>query len=389
MRHILFISQLFILTNVFSQETVPYRKLIGTYNANQQCNSALISNDSFFYIAGSDDNNSYGKSNFFLVKVNQSGDTLWTQNWGGVNVDDYLKCITETSDNNLVLLGTQKSRTPNNSSKDLYVSKNSKENGEVIWFQQYGGEEDEIPESLIQTSDNGYIILSTVRASTGNQSILIKIDSKGNRLWTKSLSQLGNIKGSKLLALKNDNFAFIGTIKTYEGGDKDIIFIKFNQGGEVILKKIYNEKLNEQPFDIIQLTDNGFIIAGKASSIDRFNFNYNGFFLRIDSTGIIKWYKTWNKVHVRSVIQTDDGNIAAGCSFQREGSYNSLACKFSIDDGSKIWSKFVGDEDWESNASDIIELLDNSLVFFGNTRKSTGFYYILMSKLNADGTWSE
>ena len=116
--------------------------------------------------------------------------------------------------------------------------------------------------------------------------------------------------------------------------------------------------------------------------------NYNGFFLRIDSIGISSWYKTWNNVHVRSVIQTDDENIVAGCSFRYEGFYNSLAFKFSIDDGSKIWSKLVGDEDWESNASDIIELSDNSLVLFGNTRKSTGFYYIMMSKLNSDGTWS-
>lgn len=385
MRHIFFILCLSILTNVFSQESEPYRKLIGTNNANQQCNSAIISTDSFLYIAGSDDNNSYGKDNFFLTKVNENGDTLWTQNWGGVNVSDYLKCIIETSDNNLVMLGKQKSRTPNNSSNDLYVSKNSKENGEVIWFNLYGGSEDEIPESIIQTTDNGFVILATVRAKTGNQSILIKLDSQGNRLWTKSLNHLGNIKGSKLINLAGNKFAFIGTISLYDGGDTDIIFMKFDMNGEQIMKQNYGDKYNERPLDIFPLVNNGFIISGKVSSLDPYDLGYNAFFLKIDSSGVQEWYKVWNEIEGNSVVQTNDSNIVAGCSYKNKGAYNVAVIKLSIKDGSQIWTKLLGQEDWDSNVSSIMELPDKSIVVFGDTR--TRFFYILMCRIKSDGTW--
>lgn len=385
MRHIFLIFCLSILTNVFSQEAEQYRKLIGTDNANQQCNSALMSADSFFYIVGSDDNNSYGKDNFFLGKVNYDGDTLWTQNWGGVNVSDYLKCIIETSDNSLVMLGKQKSRTTNNTSNDLYVSKNSKENGEIIWFNQYGGSEDEIPESIIQTTDNGFVILATIRAKTGNQTILIKLDSQGKRLWTKSLNNLGNIKGSKLINLSGNKFAFIGTISLYDGGDTDIIFIKFDNNGEQLLKQNYGDKYNERPLDIFPLVDNGFIISGKVSSLDPYDLGYNAFFLKIDSIGVQEWYKVWNEIEGNSVIQTTDGNIVAGCSYKNKGVYNAAVVKLSIKDGSKIWTKLLGQENWDSNVSSIMELPDKSIVVFGDTR--TRFYYILMCRIKNDGTW--
>jgi len=380
------IFTLLLLTHTFGQEDNTFRVRIGSKGSNQECNSAIIGNDGFIYVAGIDDNNSWGKTRFFLVKVNQEGDTLWTKNWGTANVPDYLKSVIETNDNHLVVLGKKKSGMPNNPSYDLYVSKNAKENGEIIWFQEYGGTEDEIPESIIQSTDNGFIILATVRALTGNQSILIKIDSQGHRLWTKSLNQLGNVKGSKLLPLKENEFAYIGTISQFEGGDTDIIFIKFDKNGEQVLKQTYGDKFNEQPLDIFPTKDNNFIISGKVSSLDPYDFSYNAFFLKIDTKGEQLWYQLWNDIEGNSVIQTTDGNLAVGCSYKLKGNYSALVMKLSINDGSLIWSKLIGQDKWDSNITKIIELPDKSLVLIGDTR--IDYYYILMCRINSDGTWN-
>jgi hypothetical protein len=376
----------FILVDTFGQSENTYRTRIGSGHTNQQCNSATLGVDGYIYIAGSNDNNSFGETSFHLMKVNQSGDSLWTKNWGVVNISDYIKTVIETNDNCLLVLGKIISSRPNNSSYDIYVSKNKKENGEIIWFKTFGGTNHEIPESIISTSDKGFIILATVRTSNGDQSILIKINSDGQQVWTKSLSLLGNIKGSKLLSLKDEGFIFVGAITQFEGGDTDIIFIKFDENGNQVFYKTFGEEYNEKPLDICSTSDNSFIISGKVSSLNPYDFSYYAFFLKIDSNGEQIWYQSWTKIEGNSIIQTSDGNIVVGCSFKDKGNYSAGALKIKNEDGTPIWDIFVGQENWDSNIAEILELPDKSLVLIGETR--TDFYDILICRINSNGTWS-
>jgi hypothetical protein len=91
---------------------------------------------------------------FYLVRTDPDGNMLWDHRYGGSG-DDECRSVVETSDGGYVLAGYTNSFGTGN--YDFWMVGVSS-SGDSLWSETFGGDQDEICYALQQTSDDGFIL---------------------------------------------------------------------------------------------------------------------------------------------------------------------------------------------------------------------------------------
>lgn len=179
------------------------------------------------YIAGTsnsasvDVTNNNGKGDYWLVKINASGNIIWQKNFGGTNSDD-LTCVLATTDGGCVVSGTTWSTngdvTGNHGSTDIWVLKLDS-SGNVIWKKCYGGSGGEEGMSIqYNFNKSGYIIIGSTTSSDGDVNGLngladvwiVSFDTVGNILWKNCYGGSSFDNGTAITTTNDDGYCFIG-----------------------------------------------------------------------------------------------------------------------------------------------------------------------------------
>ena len=119
-----------------------------------QCNSVIQTEDGGFALAGVTNTFGAGWSDFWLVKTNENGDSLWSRTYGG-RFDEACNKIIRTSDDALLLAG--RTSTFDAGWQDMWIIKID-QNGDSLWAQRYGGGDLDECMSIQQTTDGGYVL---------------------------------------------------------------------------------------------------------------------------------------------------------------------------------------------------------------------------------------
>lgn len=145
----------------------------------------------------------------------------------------------------------------------------------------FGGPSSDLPQMALQTSDNGFIILSTTvtendDGTESNQIRLIKTDANGNTSWDRlhpaanSEEDLNYV--AKSLTIKDDGGYLIIGDRIYPSGKSGILLLDINpeNGEEVMSNTILftpnNDTIDSHGVDLL-LNDNGELkITGRVSS---------------------------------------------------------------------------------------------------------------------------
>ena len=110
---------------------------------------------------------------------------IW-RNW-----EDIGRSVQQTTDGGYIICG---SRVDYTEIGDVYLIKTDN-NGDSIWTKTFGGVEDDQSYSVQQTTDGGYIITGYTESfgnGNGEQDVwLIKTDSQGDSIWTKTFGGTG------------------------------------------------------------------------------------------------------------------------------------------------------------------------------------------------------
>ncbi|MEA3310702.1 MAG: T9SS type A sorting domain-containing protein [candidate division WOR-3 bacterium] len=147
------------------------------------CSVAETSDDGYIatgYVAPFRD----GKYHLYLVKLNSDGDTLWSRmdvDWLAWNTGGVGRCVSQTPDDGYIITGYTSEWDDERT--DLFLIKTDEE-GDTIWTRIYGGEDWDAGYSLAQTSDGGYIVTGATKSfGAGGYDIwLLKTDASGDTL---------------------------------------------------------------------------------------------------------------------------------------------------------------------------------------------------------------
>ena len=198
----------------------------------------------------------------YLVKTNSQGDSVWANSYNWI-FDDKGYSVHETKDGGYIITGYSET-------EDLYEVYLVKTNGQgdSIWAKTYGGIMDDIGFSVQETSDGGYIIVGrTWSFGSGGLGIyLIKTDDRGNQLWWKKLGGPMQDVGYTIRVTSDGGYIIGGWTTSYGAGRGDFYLIKTDSLGTIIWTKTIGGPDQDKGFSATQTSDGGYIIVGWTSS---------------------------------------------------------------------------------------------------------------------------
>jgi len=342
--------------------------------------SVQQTNDGGYIIAGIfSDSISSGSiiPNVCLIKTNSSGDTLWTKIHGGNPCGEGYS-VQQTNDGGYIITGiTIYNCLSDSSFTDVYLIKTNSL-GDTLWTKTYGGTGNDYGWYVQQTNDNGYIIAG----NSLNGIILIKTDINGDTLWTKTY---GGNEGYSVQQT-NDN-GFIITGYTWNLG-ADIYLIKTDSTGDTLWTKTYGGTDWEFGNSVWQTNDNGYIITGSTKSFGAGSTDV--YLIKTDANGDTLWTKTYggsSHDSGSSIQQTNDnGYIIAGyTSSFGAGSTDVYLIKTDAN-GDTLWTKTYGGDTLEG-AYSVQQTNDNGYIITGYTislGEGEGDVYLIKTNENGN-----
>lgn len=167
-----------------------------------------------------------GGKDCYFIKTDAVGDTLWTKTYGNTN-DDEIESIRQTNDNGYVLFGTTKSFGAG--SDDYYLIKTD-QNGDTLWTKTYGGSAGDKGKTVQQTTDGGYILIgqSASYAPMASAIYLIRTNSLGDTLWTKVFPAKEVSYGRYVEQTSDGGYILSGTTFSMMAFQNDVVLIKLS-----------------------------------------------------------------------------------------------------------------------------------------------------------------
>ena len=322
----------------------------------------------------------------------QTPDTLWTKTYGGMFGNDGGRSVQQTTDGGYIISGTTNSFGAGN--LDFYLIKTDA-NGDTLWTKTYGGGANDGARSVKQTSDGGYIIVGdTYSFGAGGQDIyLIKTDTNGDTLWTKTIGGPNGEGGNSVLQTIDRGYIIAGWTGSIGAGSGDVYLIKTDALGNPLWAKTYGASDNDVGYSVQQTSDGGYIIAGWSYSFSM----YSDFYLiKTDANGDTLWTKIYGKSdgannEARSVQQTsDNGYIIVGYT-NESGLYFDVYLLRTDIDGNVLWTKILGGANDDFGFS-VQQTVDGGFIIAGSSASfgaGGDDVYLIKTDANGDTLWTK
>ncbi len=290
-----------------------------------------------YIILGDNDNGSIN-----LMKFNKQLKLIWENEFSADN-NNLSYQLLQTFDGGLAIIGTTGS--PGNRPNEPYIIKTDSE-GQALWSKVISSNSHHNARSFIQTTDNGFIILSTKnKENTFDSDILIlKIDQYGEEVWRKIIDESFDDEAFSIIETQENHFLFLRTTPNRNGLVKDLSIVNIDMDGNIISEKWIGEiDKFARPNKIIKLQDSGFLIGTVKNNEGTSGKDIN--LIRLDKDGNVIWSKEYggNRYDVfNNLIQTKDGGFAFlghGSSYSDDSHFYL----FKLDaNGNKIWNNIYG-----------------------------------------------
>lgn len=252
-------------------------------STNTQAFAIEKTSDGNYVIAGYSE--SSGNGDVLLVKINEEGSVLWERTYGGPGSDIGL-AVNATNDGGLIVAGW--TRSDSTGDQDVYLIKTDGA-GDTVWTQVYGGNLDDFGTSVHETSDGGFIICGwTESYGAGSDDVyLIRASSNGDTLWTRTYGDQNQDYGEAVIETVNGTYVITGVTQDANEAMSRIFMLELDSSGDTIWLQTYDDGFG---YDVKQTTDNGFILVG--SHFSEFPIR-NAYLLKTDANGIIAWEKSF------------------------------------------------------------------------------------------------
>jgi len=142
---------------------------------------------------------------------------------------------------------------------DFYVVKLDS-SGNVLWTKTIGGGDEDFAYSIIQSSDGGYVVAG--QTYSYEHMYVVKLDSSGNVLWTKTIGVSSWDFATSITQSSDGGYVVAGYTSSFGAGDRDFYVVKLDSSGNVVWTKTIGGSLTDVATSIIQSSDGGYVVAG-------------------------------------------------------------------------------------------------------------------------------
>ncbi len=269
-------GSLFWLVKTDSNGNMQWNRSYGYPGAYQSASAVIQTADSGYALAGSPN---------LVVKTDADGNMQWMHTYGNPNVQDNATQIriedivqSLASTGGFAITGYSyfyggESGYYGISHRDFWLGKTDSQ-GTLLWEKTYRptnppGSNEAHVYSMIQTSDEGYLLAGSGSGQIANGAWIVKTDSAGSMLWSQT-NNLDLPSGGEIHAVivETGGYAFAGSIPTTK--DHMLLILTDSMGkikGNVTFAHAENGSIiDSYANSLVQNSEGGYALAGYSSS---------------------------------------------------------------------------------------------------------------------------
>lgn len=340
----------------------------------------------------------HGRFDYWVVRLDSSGEKLWERADGGTS-DDCLTALETLRDGGLILAGFSLSTNSGNKSSpgfgngDYWIVRLDGEGGKV-WDKTYGTTNHEVLTSVQPVGDGGFILAGYVVLSRGADWWIVRVGADGNQLWERTFGG-DRWEESVFIRLMSDGGFVLGghsdsppsgnkTSSNYGLPYQDFWLIRLDESGKMLWEKSFGGGSADWLFSIETTSDGGFLLGGMSRSSPGGNKSspflggpsFGDFWVvKADHAGSKMWDKSFGgsgeEIWGGLALMADDGLAIVGSSTSGiDGTKTSPSqgedmwiVRLDVH-GNQVWDKTLGGSGSE-RAYDVLQDQDCGLVVAG------------------------
>jgi hypothetical protein len=219
-------------------------------------------------------------------------------------------------------------------------------NGNIQWQKCFGGSNDEGANSIIQTSDGGYIFAGITNSIDGDVSgyhsglflpgdvWVVKINSSGGMQWQRCFGGSELDGANSIIQSSEGNIVIAGESSSHNGDldsniHSDSWIIKLNDKGDIKWQRSYGGGWASK---IITTSDNGFAFSGYGGRKDSTTFTswqYNAWVTKLDpDTGQVNSVENYSSTFINNYIKIYPNPSSVNVNFSAASNLSLLTAGF-------------------------------------------------------------
>jgi hypothetical protein len=217
-----------------------WEKIYGEYGNNMQDFGMWIeqTSDSNYIVTGMHSS----PQGIWLIKFNQTGNIIWEKTYGEGLMGS---CVREVSDGGYIICGR------NSGAVLLRVD----DSGNLTWGKNLGGSN---AQTVFEIPDKKYIILGNKNSDFW----LMETDSLGNIIWEKTYGGSGTEDAYAMDLVNDGGYILTGRTYSYGAGESDIWLVRTDSKGDTLWTKTLGGTYSEWGKAVEQTMDNGYMVFG-------------------------------------------------------------------------------------------------------------------------------
>ena len=251
----------------------------------QEAHYVIETTDGGFAICGAT-NIAVGDYDMFIVKTNASGDTLLTRRFGSAGIpNDDGQAIIQTSDGGYLAVGNDHVGI---NTQLLMVKLNA--SGDSLWTKRYGGPYSDYGYGVVETADQGLAITGAYSLPSGSTDLwLLRTYPNGDTLWTRRFDFHGGMDCGNGIVLAPDGGFVIGG-RTWLGSYSQLLVLRTDSLGHFVWSREFGATSTDEFAESIDMTaDSCFVIGGGAGPIP-----YDFYIAKVSATGDSLWARRYD-----------------------------------------------------------------------------------------------
>lgn len=282
---------------------------------------AVNTSDGGFLLVGEVWVNDTNPDDFLIVKVNSSGDEVWSVNYGGDVSQEQARGVVQSSDGGFIITGyTNGHGAGEEIWETIIYTVKVDSNGGLVWEKSFNpSEESSTSWSVTRTSDDGFIIVGDALyyydETSGYDAYVMKINSLGELVWDYAFDSGGSETAVNAIESSDGGFVIVGD------SERDALFFKLNSSGSLEWSNTIGGDYSDKAWGVVEVSD-GFVMTG----VDSYSVSgVDALLFKTDFDGNVLWNSTYgggSADYAYSLIKDGDGFVLSGRSTQGPGMFN-------------------------------------------------------------------
>ena len=287
-----------------------------------------------------------GGYDIWVVRLDSDGDLVWEKGFGGDKEEEPF-AVRQTSDGGFIVAGESWSFRTGTANCDAWVIKLTAA-GSVDWQRSYGGTGVDVFHDIRETFDAGgsstgfQLCGYTTSFGAGGYDVwMVRVNTSGTVTYEAAIGGAGNDFGRSAVTTPDGGCVLLADTQSFGAGGRDVWLVKLDNASDVEWERAYGGSETDFPRALAITGDGGYLVGAYT---DSFGADKNDFWaLKVDAGGDIDWQYTYggSGEDIAHDIHTaeDGGYIMAGWTTSF-GSDSNDAWIVKLDDAGLIeWQK--------------------------------------------------